>query len=123
MKKIMIVDDSLFMRSVLKDVLPEKYKVIEAESGSTALEQFKNENPDLILLDIVMPTNEQEGINVLKTIMKTNPDAIVIMVTAVGQDTVIEECEKLGARGYIIKPFDKKQVVETVEKYLEGKED
>lgn len=121
MKKILIADDSLFMRKVLTDILsskPDEYELLEAHSGRSALELFKKEKPDLILLDIIMPEGEEAGIKVLRTVMKTNPETKVIMITAVGQGLVIEECKKLGAKDYIIKPFDEKKVVKTVEKYL-----
>ncbi len=118
MKKILIADDSLFMRMTLKDNLPDGYEVVEADSGAKALEQFKNEKPDMVLLDIVMPEGEQEGVKVLREIMKSDPQACVVMITAVGQEAIIEECKKAGARDYIIKPFDEKQVAETVQKCL-----
>jgi len=118
MKKILIVDDSLFMRKILKDILPEKYDIFEAESGSKALEQFNEEKPDLVLLDIIMPHGEEEGLRVLREMIKTDPELKVIMITAVGQDAIIGECKKLGVKDYIVKPFDSKLVVETVEKYL-----
>ncbi|MEE8179634.1 MAG: response regulator [bacterium] len=121
MKKILIADDSLFMRKVLTDILsskPDEYKLLEASSGKSALELFKKGKPDLILLDIIMPEGEEAGINVLRQVMKTDPEAKVVMITAVGQELVIEECKKLGAKDYIIKPFDEKQVNGTVEKYL-----
>ena len=121
MKKILIADDSLFMRKVLTDILsskPDEYKLLEARSGKSALELFEKEKPDLILLDIIMPEGEEAGINVLRQVIKTDPEAKVVMITAVGQELVIEECKKLGAKNYIIKPFDEKQVIGTVEKYL-----
>ena len=118
MKKILVVDDSLFMRKVLKDVLAKGYEIVEADSGAEALEQFKKETPDLVLLDIIMPEGEEEGLRVLQTIMKTNSKTKVIMITAVGQDSMIKVCKKLGAKDYIVKPFDEKLVVETVEKHL-----
>ena len=121
MKKILIVDDSLFMRKMLKDVLSHGHnKIIEAESGASALEQFKKEKPDLVLLDIIMPAGEEEGIRVLQEIKKSNPKAQVVMITAVGQNSIIEGCKKLGVKDYIVKPFDENQVVEIVEKYLGG---
>lgn len=118
MKKILIADDSLFMRMTLKNILSKEYETVEADSGAKTLEQFKKEKPDLVLLDIVMPEGEEEGVRVLRKIMKDNPKACVVMITAVGQDAIIEECSKLGARDYIVKPFDEKLVAETVEKYL-----
>lgn len=120
MKKILIADDSLFMRGILKDILSaeDKYEIIEAKSGSEALQQFKKEDPDLTFLDIIMPEGEEEGITVLKEIKKDNPRAKVVMITAVGQDSIMKECKKHGAAGYIVKPFDKKKILETAKKYL-----
>jgi len=118
MSKILIADDSLFMRKILKDVLSEQYEVIEADSGAKALEKFEKESPDLVLLDIIMPGGEEEGVKILQNIVENHPEAQVIMITAVGQDAIIDQCRKLGAKDYIVKPFDAKRVVETVEKYL-----
>ena len=121
MKKILIADDSLFMRKVLTDIISsktDKYKILEAHSGTSALEMFKKESPDLILLDIIMPESEEAGLKVLRKVMKTDPEAKVVMITAVGQELIIEECKRLGAKNYITKPFDEEQVVQTVEKCL-----
>ena len=127
MKKILIADDSLFMRKVLRDILTrastteasmEKYEIVEADSGAKTLELFKKEKPDLVLLDIIMPEGEEEGLIVLQKIMKTNPTAQIVMITAVGQDSIVEECKKLGAKDYIVKPFDEKKIAEIVGKYL-----
>lgn len=118
MKKVLIVDDSLFMRMILKNLIHKECKIIEADTGLKALEQFKKEKPDLVLLDIIMPGGEEEGVRVLKEIMKANPEARVVMITAVGQDVIVEECKKLGARDYIVKPFDENLVADTVEKYI-----
>lgn len=117
-KKILIADDSLFMRRILRDILSDKYKILEADTGSKAEQQFKEEKPDLILLDIIMPEGEEEGIRVLKKIGKANPKTKVLMITAVGQDTIIEECKKLGAVDYIVKPFDREEVIRKVQKCL-----
>ncbi len=117
MKKVLIADDSLFMRRVLKDILSEKYAIVEADSGSSALAQFEKEKPHVVLLDIVMPEGEEEGLRVLRTIMKTHPKTNVIMITAVGQESTIELCRELGAKDYVLKPFDEGQVIETVERY------
>lgn len=118
MKKILVADDSLFMRKILKDFLSREYAVVEADSGATTMEKFKKEKPDLVLLDIIMPEGEEEGLKVLKNVMKSRPQTKVIMITAVGQDAIMEECRKLGAKDYIVKPFDEKQVAEMVHKYL-----
>ena len=118
MKKILIADDSLFMRKILKDTLSALYEVIEADSGAKALEQFEKEKPDMVLLDIVMPEDEEEGVRVLREIMNAKPQTTVIMITAVGQDSVMEKCKKLGAKAYIAKPFDKNEVLSIVEEHL-----
>ena len=117
MKKILIADDSLFMRTVLKDLLPKEYETVEADSGVTAIEQFERESPDLVLLDIIMPDSEEEGVRVLKHIMQTDPEARVIMISAVGQETTVNECRRLGAKDYILKPFQKEHVLEQVRKW------
>ena len=120
MKKVMIVDDSVFMRRVLSDILPDGCNVIEADSAPKAVKLFRTERPDLVLLDIIMPDEEQAGIGVLKTLMEIDPDVQVIMITALGQDVIIEQCKKLGVREYITKPFDDKKVREVVERCLGG---
>jgi len=117
MKKILIVDDSAFMRGIVKHIL-SKYKIVEADSGAAALEQVKKEKPDLVLLDIIMPGGEHEGVRVLQEVMKTNRGAQVVMITAIGHDAIIKQCRKLGAKDYIVKPFDEEQVIETVRKVL-----
>jgi len=118
MVKIMIVDDSAFMRKIVRGVL-EKLNytdIIEAGTGKDAISRFKNEKPDLILLDIIMP--DIGGIDVLREIKGINPAAKVIMVTAIGQNAMIEECTKLGAICYIVKPFDERKITEAVQKAL-----
>lgn len=121
MKKILIADDSLFMRIVLKNILSNvkgEYKILEAESGAKTLDLCKKEEPDLILLDIIMPESEEAGIHVLEALMKINPEMKVIMISAVGQDLILDRCKELGAKDYIIKPFDEKLIIRTVKKYL-----
>ena len=114
MSKILIADDSAFMRNLLKDILAEVgYEVIEAEDGKSALEQFKDNSPDLVLLDIIMP--EVDGIDVLKEIGKT---AKIVVISAVGQEKMVEDAKELGALDYIVKPFESDKVLETVKKAL-----
>ena len=118
MEKILIADDSMFMRMTLKNNLPKGYEIIEADSGAKALKLFESQKPDMVLLDIVMPEGEEEGVDVLRKIMKSDPKACVVMITAIGQDAIIDQCKKLGAKDYIVKPFDENVVAETVKKYL-----
>ena len=98
--------------------LPGKLQIIEADSGDKALEQFNKEMPDLIFLDIIMPDGEEEGLRVLREMMKKNQKTQVVMITAVGQNAIIEECKKIGVKDYIVKPFDDELVIETAKKYL-----
>jgi CheY-like chemotaxis protein len=118
MKKILIVDDSLFMRKVLGDLLCEKYGVLEADSGQAALAMVEKEPPHLVLLDIIMPEAEEEGIRVLKALKETHPHTPVIMITAVGQSAMVEQCMELGAADYVVKPFDEQVVLQAVDKQL-----
>lgn len=121
MKKILIVDDSAFMRSILKDLLSKNenpVEIFEAEGKITASEQLKKHMPDLVLLDVVMKENQFEGIEVLKEIKEFYPNTKVIMLTSVGQVAIVEECKKLGAEHYIEKPFDQDMVLERVNQYL-----
>ncbi len=118
MRKILIVDDSVFMRTVLADLLSREYQIVQADSKETALLKAEEESPDLVLLDIVMPGGEEEGILALKALTKAHPRLPVVMVTAIGQIAIIEQCTKLGAAGYIAKPFEEQVVFETVRKLL-----
>ena len=114
-KKILVADDSEFMRKVLIGILEEAgYKnFTEASNGKEAIEQFNAEKPDLILLDYVMP--ESNGKDVLEAIGK---EAKILMISAVGQEQVVEEAKALGALGYIVKPFDRKQVIDEINKVI-----
>ena len=118
MKKILIVDDSLFMRKVLGDLLSEKYQILEADSGKAALATAEKETPDLVLLDIIMAEAEEEGIHVLKALKETHPDTPVIMISAVGQSAMVKQCMELGAADYVVKPFDEQVVLQAVDKQL-----
>lgn len=99
MKKILIVDDSPFIRQVLKGIVE---KVV----------------PDLVLLDIIMPEGEDEGVDVLRQIKDADPQARIIMISAVGHDAMIDRCKKLGVLDYIVKPFDDVQIDKLLKKYL-----
>lgn len=108
--KILIADDSIFMRNVLKDILSkEGHELIEAENGKETLEKFNIDKPDLVLLDIIMP--EVDGIEVLRRIGKA---AKIVVISAVGQEKMVEEAKNLGALDYIVKPFDNAKVLEAV---------
>lgn len=116
--KILIADDSEFMRAILKGiVLKSKWsgaQILEAVDGNDVVAKFKAEQPDLVLLDVIMP--EKNGIDVLKEIGHTAES--IVIVSSVDQDEVVSEAKQLGARDYITKPFDANQVVKVLDEML-----
>ena len=122
MAKILIVDDASFMRGSLKYIAENAgYEVTGmAKDGEEALKLYKELKPDLVTLDILM--KGQDGLWALKAIMEKYPGAKVIMVTALGQEEKQEEARKLGAMGYIRKPFKQKEIVDEIERVLSNSE-
>jgi two-component system chemotaxis response regulator CheY len=115
--KILLVDDAAFMRMRCKKLLVEKgYEVIEAENGAEGVEQFKAHSPDLVLMDITMPV--MDGITALKEIKALDKGAIVAMVSAMGQQAMVIEAIKAGAKDFILKPFEPDKVIATVKKLV-----
>ncbi len=106
------------MRQVLKNILEKGgYRdIIEADDGDTGVAAYRKLKPDLVLLDIVM--TRVMGVDALKQIKEINPDAKVVMVTAVGQEAMIKEFIAAGADDYIIKPFEEKKVLEAIKTLL-----
>jgi two-component system chemotaxis response regulator CheY len=119
-KRILIVDDSFYMRTMLKNMLTDAgYDVVgEAANGQQALEMAVATNPDLITLDVILPDNT--GLDVLKGIRQQQPDAKVVMCSAVGQETIVNEAIENGALAYIVKPFSEERVLEIVGSALQG---
>ncbi len=115
-KRIMIVDDAIFMRMKLKDILEKNgYEVVaEAQNGSDAIEKYKAEKPDIVTMDITMP--EMNGIEALKGIKKIDPDAKVIMCSAMGQQAMVMEAIQSGALDFIVKPFETDRVIDSIVK-------
>ncbi len=117
MTRVLVVDDAAFMRARSSKLLGEKgYEVVEAANGAEALEVYKSQRPDCVLLDITMP--KMDGIVTLHEIMKMDPTARVAMVTAMGQKTMVMNALKAGARDFVVKPFDGARVVDTVQKLI-----
>ncbi|HIP58267.1 MAG TPA: response regulator [Archaeoglobus profundus] len=118
MPRVLIVDDAAFMRKLLRNILFNGGFDIagEAENGKQAVEMYKQLKPDLVFLDIVMP--EMNGIETLKAIKKMDPNAKVIMCTAIGQEKIVKTAIKLGADGYIVKPFQAQKVIEEAKRVL-----
>jgi two-component system chemotaxis response regulator CheY len=118
MNRILIVDDSFYMRTMLKNMLTDAgYEVVgEAPNGQTALELAKETKPDLITLDVILPDNT--GLDILKGIKADQPDMKVIIVSAVGQEVIVNEAMEYGAKAYIVKPFSEEKVLEVVSQVL-----
>jgi two-component system chemotaxis response regulator CheY len=117
-KKVMLVDDTKFMRMMLANILkPKGFEIVaEASDGLEAIDKYKECKPDLVTMDIVMPN--MEGIDAVRNIVSGDSNAKIIMVTAVGQDSKVKEAIQAGAKGYIVKPFQAPQVLEEVQKVL-----
>lgn len=114
--KVLIVDDAAFMRMSIKMMLERNgFEVAgEAENGETAVKKYIDCKPDLVTMDITMP--EMGGIDSLKLIRKYDPKAKVIMVSAMGQESMVKESILNGAKSFIVKPFKEEYVVETLTK-------
>lgn len=117
-KRILIVDDAAFMRMMLKDILTKNgYTVVgEAENGAVAVEKYKELRPDLVTMDITMP--EKDGITAVKEIRAIDPNAKIIMCSAMGQQAMVIDAIQAGAKDFIVKPFQPERVLEAVSKIL-----
>ncbi len=116
-KTVLIVDDSMYMRTLIKDALLEAgYDVVgEAANGEAAIDLAMELNPDLITLDNILP--DMIGIDILKVVKgEENLRSKVIMISAVGQESVIQQGMEIGAEDYIVKPFTAEQLVDSVNK-------
>ncbi|RKZ21899.1 two-component system response regulator [bacterium] len=116
--RVLIVDDAVFMRRMLADILrKEGYEIVgEAENGAQAVEKYKELKPDLVTMDIIMP--DMSGIDAVKEIMKIDPNAKIIMVSAMGHQTLVVEAIQAGAKDYVVKPFQPSRVLEAVQRVL-----
>ena len=116
--RVLIVDDAAFMRMMIKDILTkEGFEIVgEAENGQVAVEIFKEEEPDLVTMDITMP--EMDGIEAVKEILKIDPQAKIVMCSAMGQQAMVIDAIQAGAKDFIVKPFDQERVLEAINKAL-----
>ncbi|TYQ12913.1 UNVERIFIED_CONTAM: two-component system chemotaxis response regulator CheY [Acetivibrio alkalicellulosi] len=113
--RFVIVDDAVFMRTLLKKMIEEvdNYKVVgEGSNGFEAIEQAKILKPDIMTLDITMP--EMDGIKAVKDIVKCSPNTRIIMVSAMGQQSMVIEAIKMGAKDFVVKPFEKSRVLQAI---------
>ena len=115
MATILVVDDAAFMRMRMSKILAEAgYEVIQAENGLEAVEKYKASKPDAVLMDITMP--EMDGLTALKEIKSRDPAARVAMVTALGQQQIVLEAVKSGAKDFLVKPCEGDRVLAAVGK-------
>ena len=117
-KNVLIVDDAAFMRMMIKDILTKNgYNIAaEAENGKIAVDKYNEVKPDLVLMDITMP--EMDGIQALKSIKTNDPNANIIMCSAMGQQAMVIEAIQSGAKDFIVKPFQAERVLEAVKKVI-----
>ncbi len=117
-KRILIVDDAAFMRMMIKNIVTKNgYEVVaEAENAQVAVELYKEHKPDLVTMDITMP--EMNGIEGVKAIRGVDPDANIIMCSAMGQQAMVMEAIQAGAKDFIVKPFQQDRILQAIERVL-----
>lgn len=113
-KKILLVDDAAFMRKMIKDTLSKNgyTELFEAVDGADAVEKFSEIGPDLVIMDITMPN--MDGLEALKAIRAADGNANVVMCSAMGQETMVIDAIRSGAKDFIVKPFKIERVLKTV---------
>ncbi|HEY5133355.1 MAG TPA: response regulator [Candidatus Krumholzibacteriaceae bacterium] len=114
--RVLIVDDAIFMRKMISDILVENGMEVvgEADTGVKAVEKFMELRPDLVTMDIIMP--EMNGIDAVRKIVEFDRQAKVVMCSALGQQALVQEAITAGARDFLIKPFNAARVVEVIAK-------
>lgn len=117
MSKVMIVDDAQFMRVRLTKLLTENnFDVVEAEDGEQAVQVYQSAGPDAVLMDITMP--QKDGLEALVDIRALDPEARVVMLTALGQQSMVLQAIQSGAKDFVVKPFDPDRVLAALQKAL-----
>ena len=115
MAKILVVDDAAFMRMRCTKLLQDYgYETLEAGNGIEAVKRYRENKPDGVLMDITMP--DMDGIETLKKLVEIDASAKVAMVTAMGQQSLVIEALKSGARDFVVKPFNADRVLAAVKK-------
>ena len=115
---VLICDDAIFMRTMVGDILTQAgFEVVgEAETGVQAVEKYQQLKPDLVTMDIIMP--EMGGIEAVKKIMEADPQARILMCSAMGQQALVLEAIQAGAKDFVVKPFQPSRVLEAVQRVL-----
>ncbi|HEY8344815.1 MAG TPA: response regulator [Bacillota bacterium] len=116
--RVLVVDDAAFMRMMIKDILKKGgFEVVgEAEDGLKAVEKYKELKPDLVTMDITMP--EMDGIAAVREIRKIDPNAVIVMCSAMGQQAMVIDAIQAGAKDFVVKPFQPDRVLEAIRKVL-----
>lgn len=116
--RVLIADDALFMRNMIKDVFSgEEFEVVgEAANGVEAVERYRELKPDITTMDIVMP--QKSGIEAVRDIVKADKEAKIVMCSALGQESLVMEAIEAGAADFIVKPFKPEKVIEIVRKVV-----
>ena len=120
MKKVLIVDDAKLMRNIIKKTIQESFSTvhfIEATNGKEAVDLYKKEAPNLVTMDITM--EEMNGLEAAKDILAFDQSAKIIMVTAMGQEKLMNECIKAGIEDFIVKPFSKARIYASISRILQ----
>ncbi len=117
-KKILIVDDANFMRMIVKDTLaPRGFEICgEAANGNEAVAKYQEMKPDLVTMDITM--KEKDGLQAAKEILAVDPDARIVMVTALGQEKMLMDSMAIGVKDFVVKPFKSERIISAVQKAL-----
>ena len=115
---VLVCDDAIFMRTMIGDILSQAgFEVVgEADSGVQAVEKYRQLKPDLVTMDIVMP--DMGGIEAVREICKSDPEARILMCSAMGQQALVVEAIQAGAKDFVVKPFQPSRVLEAVQRVL-----
>ncbi len=116
--RVLVCDDAIFMRTMISDILSGAgYEVVgEAETGLQAIERYRALKPDLVTMDIVMP--DMGGIEAVREIVREDPNAKILMCSAMGQQALVVEAIQAGAKDFVVKPFQPSRVLEAVQRVL-----
>ena len=115
---VLVCDDAIFMRTMISDILTQAgFEIVgEAETGREAVEKYRQLKPDLVTMDIVMP--DMGGIEAVREICKEDPEAKVLMCSAMGQQALVVEAIQAGAKEVVVKPFQPSRVLEAVQRVI-----
>jgi len=117
--KILIVDDEYLMRKFIELAFNQEYELVEAGDGAEAIEKYKSENPDIVVMDLLMPV--VGGVDAAESLFKLDPQVKIIIITALNQIGLVRKLVKKGVYDYLTKPFDTKKLRSSIERALKDK--